>query len=120
MENHRVRGSHALSRARTSLAGLKDGWRRDRALRELWLGLGAGWILLLLLGTDPVWLAVVGVASALALAVEHLNTALEVMLDRLHPQDDARIGAAKDLASGAALLCNFAAGLVIAAAAIVG
>ena len=112
--------SHALKRARTSLAGLSVGFRRDRAVRELWIALGVGWTVLALLGTAPIWWAVTLAASAASLAGEHLNTALEVMLDRLHPDQDEQIGQAKDLASGAALLCNLAAGGVIVLAAIVG
>jgi len=114
------RSSHALARAGTSLRGLRAGWRRERALRELWFFLGGGWLLLLALGTGPVWCGIAAIATAASLAIEHLNTAIEVLLDRLHPESDPAVGTAKDLASGAALLCNLTAGAVILAAALVG
>jgi undecaprenol kinase len=120
MNDQRVTSSHALSRARISLRGLRAGVRRDRALRELWIGLGLGWLALALLGTEPLWWAVTAVVSAAALAIEHLNTAVETLLDRLHPDEHPEIGAAKDLTSGAAFICNVAAGLVMVGAAIAG
>ena len=99
-----------LIRARASLRGLAAGWRGDRAVRELWLALALGWALLALAEVGPVWWALVLATSALALALEHLNTAIEALLDRLHPAHDPAIGTAKDLAAAAALGGDVAAG----------
>jgi diacylglycerol kinase len=99
-----------LVRARASLRGLAAGWRGDRAVRELWLALALGWALLALVGVGPLWWALVLAASVVALALEHLNTAIEALLDRLHPEHDAAVGAAKDLAAAAALGGDVAAG----------
>jgi diacylglycerol kinase (ATP) len=102
------------------MRGLAAGVRRDRALRELWIALIVGWVLLALLGTEPHWWAVTAIVSAGALAVEYLNTAVEALLDRLHPDEHPEIGLAKDLTSGAAFICNVTAGIVIAGAAVAG
>ena len=109
-----------LARARASLRGLAAGWRGDRAVRELWLALALGWALLALVGVGPLWWAVVFATSVVALALEHLNTSVEVLLDRLHPQHDPAIGAAKDLAAAAALGGDVAAGGTIALALVFG
>ena len=99
-----------LRRARASLRGIGVGWRSDRAVRELWLALAFGWLVLALAGVGPAWWALVLATSLAALALEHLNTAIEVLLDRLHPQHDPDVGAAKDLAAAAALAGDAAAG----------
>ena len=45
-----------------------------------------------------------------ALAAELVNAALEALIDRLHPDYDSEIGAAKDMSSAAVLVINLAAG----------
>ena len=62
------------------------------------------------------WWLTVGVLLVLGLVVELLNGALEVLLDRLHPNQDSEIGAAKDMASAAALVINCAAVIATAGA----
>jgi len=120
MNDGKLRSWGMLGRARTSLRGFALGWRADRAVRDLWLALGAGWLLLAIVGVAPGWWVFVIVASAVALALEHLNTAIEALLDRLHPAHDPAIGMAKDLASAAAFAGNVAAAVAILAAAVLG
>ena len=62
------------------------------------------------------WSLTVVVLLVLGLVVELLNGALEVLLDRLHPNQDGEIGAAKDMASAAALVINCAAVIATAGA----
>ncbi|HKA13579.1 MAG TPA: diacylglycerol kinase family protein [Myxococcota bacterium] len=62
----------------------------------LWLGLSAGewcWIVLVI---ALVWVA------------EGLNSAVEALADAVHPERDARVGMAKDLAAGAVLVAAIA------------
>jgi len=61
------------------------------------------------------WCAVIGAIVSVTIA-ETFNTAIERLLDRLHPGQDVEIGAAKDLAAGGVLLaaCGAAAvGIVV-------
>jgi diacylglycerol kinase (ATP) len=51
-------------------------------------------------------------AIALVWMAEAVNTALEVLCDRLHPGLDAGIGRVKDLAAGAVLIASIAAALI--------
>jgi diacylglycerol kinase len=57
----------------------------------LWLGLWA---------SEWCWIAL---AIGLVWVAEALNSALEALADAVHPERDARIGSAKDLAAGAVL-----------------
>jgi diacylglycerol kinase (ATP) len=66
----------------------------------LWLGIGSGdwrWIGLAIAG---VWIA------------EAFNTALEALADAVHPERDARVGRAKDVAAAAVLVAALAAAAI--------
>ncbi len=47
--------------------------------------------------------AAIALAIGLVWVAEALNSALEALADAVHPERDARIGSAKDLAAGAVL-----------------
>ncbi|MDX5321613.1 MAG: diacylglycerol kinase family protein [Bacteroidota bacterium] len=49
---------------------------------------------------------------ALVLGMEGLNSALEIALDRLHPEQHPMIGKAKDMAAAAVLICAIISGVV--------
>jgi len=63
-----------------------------------------------------VWLgtgtAIVALCCALVIGSELLNTALERLADALQPDPNALVGAAKDAAAGAVLVCAVTAVLV--------
>ena len=69
------------------LRGIREGWKRDQAIRTL---------------------AVVVLVVA-GLAAELMNSALEAALDKVHPDLDPAIGAAKEMASAAAAVINLSA-----------
>ena len=52
-------------------------------------------------------------------AVELVNASIEALLDRVHPEFDPAVGAAKDMSSGASFVFNIAAGVTFAAALLV-
>lgn len=58
------------------------------------------------------WLALIVLASALVLALEAVNGALEYLIDHLHPSHAAEIGRAKDAAAGAVLIASLGAATV--------
>jgi len=66
----------------------------------LWLGIGSA---------DWRW---IGLAIALVWIAEAMNTALEALADAVHPERDARVGRAKDLAAGAVLVAAIAAAAI--------
>ncbi len=63
-------------------------------------------------GLPPIeWCALVA-AIALVWLAEGLNTALELLSDRVSPEDDPLIGKAKDVAAGAVLVAAIGAALI--------
>jgi diacylglycerol kinase len=52
-------------------------------------------------------------SGTLLLAVETLNTALEILCDSIHPDPDPTIGRVKDVAAGATALCEIGGGIVL-------
>ncbi len=66
----------------------------------VWLDLTAG---------EWCWIAL---AIALVWVAEALNSALESLADAVHPERDARVGRAKDVAAGAVLVAAIAAAVI--------
>lgn len=62
-----------------------------------------------------IWWAVVILTAGAVLAAELFNTALERVIDHLHPESHPAIKIAKDCAAGAVLVLSFAALTVFAA-----
>lgn len=98
---------------RTRINFAVDGWKeafssevsfRTQTLAAV-LTLGATAII----APQPIWWAIIALAIALVLAAELLNTALERILDGLHPQQAAFVKQAKDCAAGAVLVLSCAA-----------
>jgi len=57
----------------------------------------------------PLWWAIMAVTVMLVLAAELFNTALEILVDHLHPDQHPRIKLVKDCAAGAVLVISIAA-----------
>jgi diacylglycerol kinase (ATP) len=72
-------------------------------------------IALLVLRPGPVWWALVMLASAGVLAAEMFNTALEHLVDHLHPEIHPRIGVVKDCAAAGVLIASLGAVAVMVA-----
>jgi diacylglycerol kinase len=101
-----------------ALAGLATGWQREKSFRsQARLGILA-FIGLLVLHPAPVWWGLVAVLVSLVLALELLNSALEGVIDLLHPGLHPEIKAIKDMTAGAVLMISFAALAVGAALAV--
>lgn len=106
---HRREDRPLFVRLKDGLRGVREGWKRDQAMRTHAL-LSAGALVALLLIRPPVsWTLAVVVLIVAGVAAELVNSALEAALDKLHPDLDATIGAAKEMASGAAAVINLAA-----------
>jgi diacylglycerol kinase (ATP) len=106
------------ARLRFALAGLAHALRTERSLRTQFAALLVVCIVLLRLRPEPLWWALVALASGGVLAAELFNTALERLADHLHPQVHDEIRIAKDCAAGAVLLASLTALCVGAALAV--
>ena len=109
-------------RFRNGLAGLAQGWKRERSLRTQLILSAVAVLVLVAIDARFEWLLAVIALLSLALAAELVNAAVEALLDRVHPDHDAEIGAAKDMSSAAVLVVNLAAGaaFLVAVAATLG
>lgn len=98
-----------------ALAGWREGWRRERSLRTHGVFAGLAGLALIVLRPPPVWWALVAVVVALVIALELINSALEGLIDLLHPGVHPEIKVVKDMVAGAVLSISIAALLVAAA-----
>ena len=94
-------------------AGLIAGARRERSVRTHLVFAALAGLALLVLRPAPVWWALVTITIALVLALELVNSAVETVIDRLHPERHEEMRIAKDLLAGAVLVISLAA-LVVA------
>lgn len=90
------------------LAGLRDGWRREKAFRSQIVALIVAVIALTWLQPSAWQSALLLAGLVLALAMETMNGAVEALADRLHPDRHEAIRIAKDMSSAAVLIVNIA------------
>lgn len=95
--------AHFIAAARYSLAGFRCLLGEAAARQELALG-AMGFVLVLWLGASLMQVAALAILFALLLAVEALNTAIEVLTDRISPGWSLEAKQAKDLGSLAVAL----------------
>ena len=91
-------------RLRYALHGIWHALRSEHSLQFQAGVLLAVIVALGVLRPRPVWWALALLASALVIAAELLNTALEELADHLNPQEHPRIRLVKDCAAGAVLV----------------
>jgi len=93
-------------------AGIRLVFRREKSFRAQCAAAVAAALVLLILRPGPLWSALVALSVGLVLALELVNSALEYLLDHLHPRESREIGAAKDAAAASVLLASLASALV--------
>ena len=101
-----------------ALAGWRAGWRREASFRTQAVLASVALVALLVLRPAPIWWALAAILIALILALELLNSAIEAVIDLLHPGLHGEIKAAKDMVAGAVLAISVAA-LVVGLALVV-
>ena len=98
-----------IRRLRFALQGLAAAWRSERNFRIQLGALVCVVIVLVALGIEPIWWALVLLTSGSVLAAELFNTALEHLADHVHPQTHVQIQIVKDCAAAAVLVASCAA-----------
>jgi diacylglycerol kinase (ATP) len=102
-----------------AVAGWKAAWARERSFRtQAWCAVLV-FVALAMVQPQPLWWAFFAVTCALVLALELINSALEALIDLLHPKVHPEIKVIKDMLAGAVLAISCAAlfaGLVLASA----
>ena len=95
-----------------ALAGLRAAWRQENSFRAQALLAVVAILLFALLGTDPLWWALVILCIGLVLAAELANSSVEALADHLHPEQHPEIGKVKDMLAGMVLILSLTAALV--------
>jgi len=95
-----------VHRVRFALAGLAAAWRSEPSFRLQSVALASALVVLLMVRPEPIWWAMVALSSAVVMAAELLNTALEEMADHLHPHQHPRIRVVKDCAAAAVFVAS--------------
>ena len=99
-------------------AGLKAAWQREASFRTHCVMAVLALAALAVLRPAPIWWAVVLLVVALILALELVNSALEGVIDHLHPEQHPEIKVIKDMVAGAVLVLSASALLVALALAV--
>lgn len=92
-----------------ALQGLKSAWLSERSFRTQVAIALVVIPTIFFLGASPMWWAIMILVIGANLAAELMNTALEYMLDLLHPNFNSQIGRAKDCAAAAVLALSCSA-----------
>lgn len=96
-------------RLKFAIQGLKQTWKTERSFRAQISLTVVAIILLLIVRPQMIWWAVFLLIFGAVLAAELFNTALENMIDHLHPEVHPAIGRMKDCAAGAVLILSLSA-----------
>jgi len=91
-------------RTNYALAGLAAAVATERSLRVELAVIPLVVVALLLLRVEAEWWALAGLACALVVTAELINTALEKLCDHLHPAHHPAVGIVKDCAAAAVLV----------------
>jgi len=110
-----MKNQNILRRMCFALAGIRESWRSEKSFRAhvaVFLG-----VLMLLLATRPapLWWAMLLLADGAMMAMELINTAVEKLVDHIHPDQHSIIGVVKDTLAGAVLLSCCTGGCVLLA-----
>jgi diacylglycerol kinase len=102
---------------RNALAGIRYAWQAEWNIRaHSLLGLMA-LIVFALLQPEPIWWALIVLCIGLVLAAEMANSAIEALIDLLHPELHPVVGRVKDMLAGMVLVVSMVAMIVAALAA---
>lgn len=96
-------------RVSCAMAGIRSALQSERSLRTQMMFAAAVLPALLILRPALIWWGLVGLTVALVLAAELFNTALENLIDHVHPEQHPRIKVVKDCAAGAVLVLSVGA-----------
>lgn len=91
-----------------ALSGIKNALRTESSLRLQMIAAIFALLFFALLKASPIWWGLVSVTVGMVLTTEMLNTALERLIDHLHPEQHESIRIVKDCAAGAVLIASFA------------
>jgi undecaprenol kinase len=110
-----MKNRNFLRRLGYALAGLRVSFRTERTFRTLVAGLTFVIVVLLATRPAPMWWAILLLTAGAVVALELVNTAVEKLIDHVHPDQHEIIGIVKDTLAGAVLTMSITSLLVFAA-----
>ena len=111
-----MKGRPVRERLGFAWAGLVEAWGRESSFRIHVRTLAGAIVVLAVVRPSPVWWAAIAIVAALVLAFEMMNSALEGLIDLLHPAIHPEIKVVKDMAAAAVLVSGLGAAVVAACA----
>lgn len=90
-----------------ALNGIRSTWQGEQSFRIQGVTALAITLVLIALKATPEWWALILLTVGSVLSAEMFNTALEHLVDRLHPENHPEIKLVKDCAAGAVLILSF-------------
>ncbi len=87
-----------------AMDGIRAAWKSEASFRSHTFFVIVLIAILAWLRPRPVWWALLLIVTGLVLAAELINTALERIIDHLHPEQHPMMKVAKDSAAGAVLV----------------
>ena len=95
-----------LARIGYALHGFRAAWREEAGFRNHVIGAGAMLATLILLDPAAFWWALALLCSALLLALELVNSAIERVIDHIDGRRHPRIKAIKDMSAAAVIAAS--------------
>lgn len=104
-----MKGQTFLRRLGFAVDGLRAAFRREHSFRQHLLAAAGVLGVLLVTRPAPLWWAIGAITVGLVLMAELFNSALEALIDHLHPERHPEIRVVKDIAAGAVLVTSLIA-----------
>ncbi|TCS36501.1 diacylglycerol kinase (ATP) [Paucimonas lemoignei] len=101
-----MKGQSFRRRAIFAWNGLKLAFGREKSFRAHVAATVAVIVVLVLLRPPMFWWVMLALTVGLVLVAELINSALEALIDHLHPDEHPEVGAAKDIAAAAVLAAS--------------
>ncbi|ABM03499.1 diacylglycerol kinase [Psychromonas ingrahamii 37] len=89
-----------------ALAGFKQAWQQEHSFRTQVVMAVLTITVFAIIGLTPLWWALILLCIGLVLAAELLNSAIETLIDHLHPQSHPAIGKVKDMLAAMVLMLS--------------
>ncbi|MGD8843405.1 MAG: diacylglycerol kinase [Gammaproteobacteria bacterium] len=100
------------NKLRNALAGIRHAWATEDNVRTHGAIAVCVVLVFLWIRPEPVWWGLIVLCIGLVVAAELLNSALEILIDHLHPEIHPAIGRAKDVLAGMVLVLSLTAVVV--------
>jgi diacylglycerol kinase len=95
-----------------AVQGIVYATRTEANMRRHWITAVLVLLLFLWLQPSALWWALIVLSIAIVIAAELANSALEVLIDHMHPELHPQIGRTKDMLAGMVLILSMCAGVI--------